>query len=602
MRSTMQLIRQRSAPLLFGMLMLAACSESTSVSTPLEIQITTPTSAVTVLVGDTVALTAVATDPRDGPLTGSAIVWSAGSEASFATGTDVYWRAPSVGTFVVRARATGSAAAQATDSIRVTVSANSAPSISDATLSPAVRVYATDTVILTMTATDAESGALKGNRVQWVSTLDGPLGTGDTLAVPSRRLRAGVHTLVGYARDPQGFQDSTVFTLTVDSTSSRILWTRRFLGSVNFTLLTLANDGSLRFATNSPIAGCGGFCLVAVAADGHTLWNVGGFGQIDSHSGGMTIDPDGTTFVMDYPGNAKAVEANGTVRWSKKLSGTDPHGRFALAPSGALYMTGNAFDTLAGSGTRGGMLSRIDPATGQYLWVINPRTSGAFHSFGAYVNPLGQPVGSPDGFLLWATPTGDIIRTDTINRSWLSMHRSAMGADGSFYVPFGESQTRALAPDGALRWTSLPYANQSTASEAVVDANNVVYVAVSVIGSSDGFVQAFNGTDGTVLWTTPLPSYGGAFRRSYIALTNDGGMVVGVSNGVHSLSSTGAMRWSVPLMSTVDANIVIGTDATIYLLTGDARLMAIRGDAPLSTTAPWATYRADNRGTSSVLK
>jgi hypothetical protein len=58
----------------------------------------------------------------------------------------------------------------------------------------------------------------------------------------------------------------------------------------------------------------------------------------------------------------------------------------------------------------------------------------------------------------------------------------------------------------------------------------------------------------------------------------------------------------VPLLNALDSGFVIAPDGTIYCVTSDARLYAIKGDAGIATAAPWATYRGNNRGTASVQK
>ena len=68
-------------------------------------------------------------------------------------------------------------------------------------------------VLLRSSATDPEDGVLGGSAVDWTSSLDGPLGTGDSLTVPT--LSAGNHGLSATATDSRGVTTTATVTITV---------------------------------------------------------------------------------------------------------------------------------------------------------------------------------------------------------------------------------------------------------------------------------------------------------------------------------------------------------------------------------------------------
>jgi hypothetical protein len=65
-----------------------------------------------------------------------------------------------------------------------------------------VTVVVSQTVALAVAAYDVDTGSMSGNRVQWSSNIDGPLGSGAELAVAT--LSAGVHTITARADDGKG--------------------------------------------------------------------------------------------------------------------------------------------------------------------------------------------------------------------------------------------------------------------------------------------------------------------------------------------------------------------------------------------------------------
>jgi len=68
-------------------------------------------------------------------------------------------------------------------------------------------------VLLRSSATDPEDGVLGGSAVDWTSSLDGPLGTGGSLTVPT--LSAGNHSLSATATDSRGVTATATVTITV---------------------------------------------------------------------------------------------------------------------------------------------------------------------------------------------------------------------------------------------------------------------------------------------------------------------------------------------------------------------------------------------------
>jgi hypothetical protein len=85
---------------------------------------------------------------------------------------------------------------------------------SESAAAPAAHVRAGDLLVLTGLASDLEDGPLSGSQLRWRSTIDGPLGDGDELAVDA--LSVGVHRLTLSVTDSGGLTGEAEVTVHVD--------------------------------------------------------------------------------------------------------------------------------------------------------------------------------------------------------------------------------------------------------------------------------------------------------------------------------------------------------------------------------------------------
>ena len=99
---------------------------------------------------------------------------------------------------------------------------NVAPVAQITSPAPGDSAAAGDIVVLRGGAIDAEDGPLTGTALAWFSSLNGSLGTGDSLAVNT--LLPGTHTLTLEATDSRGKTGSATVTLLVTGTALWFLW------------------------------------------------------------------------------------------------------------------------------------------------------------------------------------------------------------------------------------------------------------------------------------------------------------------------------------------------------------------------------------------
>ncbi len=174
-----------------------------------------PTTGSVFYDGDDVTLQASATDPEDGTLTGSGLSWSSDLDGSLGTGTSLTVSTLSVGSHSLTVTAEDSDGAQAAASVAVSVlPVNDPPVVTIQGPASGGTYVAGTSITFDVDATDPEDGALTGSSIVWQSSLDGQMGTGESLSYAS--LTAGSHLITATALDSGGRSGSDSISLTVD--------------------------------------------------------------------------------------------------------------------------------------------------------------------------------------------------------------------------------------------------------------------------------------------------------------------------------------------------------------------------------------------------
>lgn len=157
-----------------------------------------------------VMLTAMAADPQDGTLSGASVVWRSDLQvAPLGSGTGLTARLP-VGTNVVTCTATDSSNLTGTSLPVMIVSKSPYAKINHPSSGEMRPVN--QAVPFAGIGRDVEDGSLMGASLVWTSSIDGPIGTGESF---SGSLTAGVHTISLTATDSANNVDSATITLTM---------------------------------------------------------------------------------------------------------------------------------------------------------------------------------------------------------------------------------------------------------------------------------------------------------------------------------------------------------------------------------------------------
>ena len=588
--------------LIASVVLVAGCAERTSPNLPPSVQIVEGNGPLSRLVGDTLRLHAIATDPRDGTLPGDAIVWWGPGDTRLGEGDSLVLRLDAEDVFVVTARATDREGLTAEDAIEVVVAGNTAPTVKLTSIRPWAGVYVTDQVTMVATAADAETGPPAGATVTWTSSLQGSLGTGDTLVLARGALQLGAHLITVRASDPQGNSGSDSATVRVLLDPTRLVWSRLYQHperdipdnapqpggqprSYPQGTVAVRDDGVIVLGVGPTAQNCdldAGGCLFALSPQGQVQWQASFPELFWIHSSGVTVAPDGSVFAFDFAGNGFAFDPGGALRWASQILGFDAHGRLALGADGALYAIGFAgFDA-------GSVIRRISPTDGTVMWELSSDSKN-YHG-GGIVAPDGQVVAQFHDTVFWASPQGAVnLKVGSVDGS--GNYQGAMDEPGTLYLS-NSRELNAIAPDGSLSW-SVPFPD--TPTEPVIDADGTLFAATMWGGTVVKAVDA----GGSVVWETAVePGY-----WPHLALTVDHVLYVSSDFCLTALSTIdGSVRWQSEFASTIYAGPAVAPDGTVYVVTYDYRLLALRGDGPPDPNAPWPAWRGNSRRTASVRR
>ena len=163
------------------------------------ITITSPIANLSVLAGTMVSFIATASDAEDGDLTAQ-LSWSSSLEGVIGTGGNFSLNSLSVGTHIISASVTDSEPETTTENVTIIITANQVPTVTITLPEDGIRIDPGDNLDFIGNAQDAEDGDLS-SQIIWSSSIDGSLGTGNTLSAIV--LSEETHTITASVSDAQ---------------------------------------------------------------------------------------------------------------------------------------------------------------------------------------------------------------------------------------------------------------------------------------------------------------------------------------------------------------------------------------------------------------
>ena len=181
---------------------------------PPTITISSPSDGDSFTEGDSITFSGSATDPEDGGIS-NLIRWISDDDGLIGIGDSITNSSLSLGSHVITASVTDSFGNTDSDSHSITVTvapADSSPTVSITSPADGDSFTEGDSITFSGSATDPEDGGLS-NTIDWKSSIDGHLGTGDSITNSS--LSVGTHTITGSVTDSFSNDDSDIHTITI---------------------------------------------------------------------------------------------------------------------------------------------------------------------------------------------------------------------------------------------------------------------------------------------------------------------------------------------------------------------------------------------------
>ncbi|MCG8455994.1 MAG: hypothetical protein MI919_06905, partial [Holophagales bacterium] len=189
----------------------ASVTFTVAANTPPNVTVTAPADASVFHETVSVTFTGTALDTEDDDISTS-LAWSSSVDGALASGSTFSTDALSVGLHTITASVTDSHGATGSASINLTIEADQVPVVTILDPPDGSTEVEGNLLFLQGNAEDAEDGNL-AFQIQWSSSIDGALGSGDYIATPS--LSVGTHTITASVTDSFGNVGSVQITVTI---------------------------------------------------------------------------------------------------------------------------------------------------------------------------------------------------------------------------------------------------------------------------------------------------------------------------------------------------------------------------------------------------
>ncbi|HEX2034924.1 MAG TPA: PQQ-binding-like beta-propeller repeat protein [Chloroflexota bacterium] len=300
---------------------------------------------------------------------------------------------------------------------------------------------------------------------------------------------------------------------------------------------------------------------------------------------GPVIGADGTIYVITAGGKLKAINPNGTERWTYTFQGGFPTYPLVNGRGQVVF------------GLDSGYVLGIDPRTGNEAWRFDIR--GAPYGPPAD-DPLVTPIASHPaaaanyGRVLVGTDHGVLYELETgapdrVRRASGSIKAgAAITPDGTIVWATDARKVYGGLAEGGDKW-------QRDVDGAVLATPAVAPDSTTYVATQTGSVYAFK-SDGAQKWRVSLGFNAPIFASPTIG--PDDTVYVGSSDGrLYALDpATGATKWSYGTFAAIIASSIVGpngsiyvgsTDSLLYVLSRDGQLQsAFKADGPITFSSP----------------
>jgi hypothetical protein len=183
------------------------------VNAPPSVSISSPAPGSVFASLQAITFAGAASDPEDGALSGTSLVWRSSIDGQIGTGPG-FVRTLSSGTHSITLTATDSRGASTVTQVSITVAGNQPPAVQITSPAPGSTFPPSTVINFSGNATDPEDGMLTGAALVWTSSIHGQLGTGTGFLAT---LGLGQHVITLEATDNQGTKGSAQITVFVQA-------------------------------------------------------------------------------------------------------------------------------------------------------------------------------------------------------------------------------------------------------------------------------------------------------------------------------------------------------------------------------------------------
>ena len=286
-------------------------------------------------------------------------------------------------------------------------------------------------------------------------------------------------------------------------------------GSIRWSTLATARQGETSVGLDGTVYAVSGTSIIALdAVDGQVLWTFSGSGGLIV--GGPAVGPDGNIYAVgDFDSGGIgmfSLTSQGDLHWSDEGDPpvTDDEGYgHRITFSGNRVLVG----MVPGSGSPPVTIWAYD-LDGNQQYLLGEGCAGRLA-----VGPDGSLVtgnGLCQKVQIYDAIDGSLqMSQDPPSESPCSgLANVAVGPDGSIYTAFCYRAFWALHPDGTQKWFIDDFDQYFWMDQLGVAPDNSVVLDLGRNPGVNGWVRAFDTSDGSLNWQIDLPNEGGHSVRS----------------------------------------------------------------------------------------
>ncbi|MFC1564136.1 SUMF1/EgtB/PvdO family nonheme iron enzyme [candidate division KSB1 bacterium] len=188
---------------------------------PPVVTINTPSDNSSFIIHESISFLGSATDVENGSLTGTALQWKSNRDNNIGTGSQFSTSTLTPGVHTITLTATDDNSDTGSDAIQITVTDTTAannPPTAEITQPADGSVFGQGAIITFRgTGVDSDDGDLTGVSLEWISSINGLLGTGSPFTYSE--LSVGAHTITLRATDSGGESHDATISLTISEVS-----------------------------------------------------------------------------------------------------------------------------------------------------------------------------------------------------------------------------------------------------------------------------------------------------------------------------------------------------------------------------------------------